>query len=180
MNFFFAVNKTIWVPKKKNQHWFALRTRPTCSHCFFCDSLSANSTVFCKLSWYEHNNLKEGWHITLEFWNLAMGVFGRGAVSRISIRSIHLRNTTNFVVPENYKPNRSLLKQLPWKAGLDIWWKSLSPNRLSDLQKDLVEFMLPSHLQENQRIIKEFKKNNYRRQGQLYQWGRVQDYKQQR
>ncbi|KAL1578003.1 AB hydrolase-1 domain-containing protein [Candida albicans] len=87
-----------------------------------------------------------------------MGVFGRGAASRISIRSIHLRNTTNFVVPENYKPNRSLLKQLPWKAGLDIWWKSLSPNRLSDLQKDLVEFMLPSHLQENQRIIKEFKK----------------------
>lgn len=87
-----------------------------------------------------------------------MGVFGRGAVSRISIRSIHLRNTANFVVPENYKPNRLLLKQLPWKAGLDIWWKSLSPNRLSDLQKDLVEFMLPSHLQENQRIIKEFKK----------------------
>ena len=96
-----------------------------------------------------------------------MGVFGRGAVSRISIRSIHLRNTTNFVVPENYKPNRSLLKQLPWKAGLDIWWKSLSPNRLSDLQKDLVEFMLPSFARKpenNQRV-----QNNYRRQGQLYQ-----------
>ena len=109
-----------------------------------------------KVSWCKHKDMEHSNFAIAH--NLAMNRFARGITSRLYIRSIYLRNTTNFVVPENYKPNRSLLKQLPWKAGLDIWWKSLSPNRLSDLQKELVEFMLPSHLQENQRIIKEFKK----------------------
>lgn len=109
-----------------------------------------------KVSWCKHKDMEHSNFAIAH--NLAMNRFARGITSRLYIRSIYLRNTTNFVVPENYKSNRSLLKQLPWKTGLDIWWKSLSPNRLSDLQKELVKFMLPSHLQENQRIIKELKK----------------------
>lgn len=79
-------------------------------------------------------------------------------MKRSFIRFIHVKNTSQFVLPKSYKPNRSLLKELPWKTGLEIWWKSLSPTRLETLQKNLVEFMVPSHLEENSGVITEYKK----------------------
>ncbi|CAI5758689.1 unnamed protein product [Candida verbasci] len=48
-------------------------------------------------------------------------------------------------------------EQLPFKTAFSIWWKSLSKNRLQELQDELVELMVPTGSIENQNIIKENK-----------------------
>ncbi|KAI5958334.1 hypothetical protein KGF57_002690 [Candida theae] len=49
------------------------------------------------------------------------------------------------------------LKSLSFKESLSIWWKSLSPNRLEILQKELVDLMIPT-TKENSHIQKGTKK----------------------
>lgn len=79
-------------------------------------------------------------------------------MNRVFLRFIYVRNTSRFVIPKSYNPNRSLLKQLPWNIGFEVWWKSLSPTRLETLQKELVELMISPNLEENAGITTEYKK----------------------
>ncbi|RLV94090.1 Protein ECM18 [Spathaspora sp. JA1] len=64
---------------------------------------------------------------------------------------------TQFVIPSWYKPNRNIVKKLPFKLACKIWINSLKSNQLESLQSQLVELMLPTTHQENQGIIRQFK-----------------------
>lgn len=48
-----------------------------------------------------------------------------------------------------YKPNSRYVKSLPFRKTVEIWWKSLSSNRLQVLQDRLVELLYSSQLKEN-------------------------------
>ncbi|EGW31541.1 uncharacterized protein SPAPADRAFT_62136 [Spathaspora passalidarum NRRL Y-27907] len=73
-------------------------------------------------------------------------------------RSFSVKNSGKFVIPSWYKPNRTLLKKLPLRPAFQIWLNSFKPKRLEHLQKDLVDLMLPETHEENQGIVREFKR----------------------
>ncbi|WLF78283.1 hypothetical protein PVL30_002017 [Lodderomyces elongisporus] len=75
---------------------------------------------------------------------------------RIIVRQFSLKtNGSNFHLPKDYKPNK-VIKTLPLSRCAEIWWKSLSKNRTSELQKELVDLMIPN-TDENAGIIKDHK-----------------------
>lgn len=61
-------------------------------------------------------------------------------------------NKTQFRLPGSYKPNKDVIHKLPFVTCLKIWFKSLQPNRLRDLQGELLDYMISSDLQENANI----------------------------
>lgn len=56
-----------------------------------------------------------------------------------------------FKVPNNYVPAKPI-KQLSFKHLFQIWYKSLSSNRLKELQDELLKLMVNPNLKENQQI----------------------------
>lgn len=63
-----------------------------------------------------------------------------------------------FQLPKNYKPNSRVVKRLPFAQRVEIWWNSLSPNRLEQLQHRLVELLFPSTLEENAGVSRIFQR----------------------
>lgn len=76
--------------------------------------------------------------------------------SPISNRQVVIRRFFNL--PPGYKPNIRHVRQLPFSKRLDIWWKSLLPNRLQVLQDRLVELLLPSNAPENGGVTRQLVK----------------------
>lgn len=74
-----------------------------------------------------------------------------------AVRWFSLKNTSKYVLPNGYQPQTSIIKSIPFKESLSIWWRSLSPNRLEILQKALVELMVPN-IDANSHIEKGAKK----------------------
>lgn len=87
------------------------------------------------------------------------------------IRSISFKNTTGYVVPQTYKPNRTLIQKLPFKYACKVWLRSLKPNRLEEVQSELVELMIPTKHPENKDIIREFKQVKISRDDHLNEVG---------
>ncbi|KAK6455230.1 Alpha/Beta hydrolase protein [Scheffersomyces xylosifermentans] len=65
---------------------------------------------------------------------------------------------TPFVLPPDFKETRSIVKSIPFSQCYKIWRRSIRPNRLKELQDELVELMLPSDLEENSGINRQSKK----------------------
>ncbi|CUM49874.1 unnamed protein product [Debaryomyces fabryi] len=61
----------------------------------------------------------------------------------------------SFQVPKSYVPSQ-LIRNIPFKQALSIWYQSLKPGRLQILQDELTELMLPTEM--NSHLIKENKK----------------------
>lgn len=79
---------------------------------------------------------------------------------RLGIRQRHLGrfHVRNFQLPANYKPNGRFVNKLPFGKLLNIWWKSLRPGRLEELQQALLEHHFPLDKAENKGIKREAKK----------------------
>lgn len=63
-----------------------------------------------------------------------------------------------FQIPSNYKPNSRVVKRLPFLQLFNIWWNSLKPGRLEQLQIQLVNLLFPGNLQENAGVTRIFRK----------------------
>ncbi|KAG5421471.1 hypothetical protein I9W82_000562 [Candida metapsilosis] len=74
-----------------------------------------------------------------------------------AVRWFSLKNASKFTLPNGYVPHKSVIKSVPFKESLSIWWQSLSRNRLKILQNDLVELMVPN-IEANSHIKKGVKK----------------------
>lgn len=74
------------------------------------------------------------------------------------IRRLSFSPKTCFQLPPNYKPNLRHVKKIPFSKAWEIWWKSLHPGRLEDLQRQLVNLLLPQSLEENAGVVYEAKR----------------------
>ncbi|CUM63409.1 uncharacterized protein PRCAT00000984001 [Priceomyces carsonii] len=54
-----------------------------------------------------------------------------------------------FHLPSGYKPNTEPIKKLPVAQCLKVWLMSLKPNRLEEIQDELVHLMYPLHAKDN-------------------------------
>lgn len=63
-----------------------------------------------------------------------------------------------FQLPATYKSNSRVVKKLPFLEAASIWWNSLRPGRLEQLQIQLVNLLFPGHLDENAGVTRMFRK----------------------
>lgn len=63
-----------------------------------------------------------------------------------------------FQLPADYKSNSRVVKKLPFLKAFNIWWNSLKPGRLEQLQIQLVNLLFPSNSAENAGVTRVFRK----------------------
>lgn len=63
-----------------------------------------------------------------------------------------------FQLPSNYKPNGRFVNTLPFTKLVNIWWNSLRPGRLEQLQQELLDHHFLLEKKENQGVKREAKK----------------------
>lgn len=63
-----------------------------------------------------------------------------------------------FQLPASYRPNLRLVQKIPFSVAWKIWWNSLRPNQLLDLQKRLVDHHFPPDLDENSGVRREHRR----------------------
>lgn len=68
------------------------------------------------------------------------------------------RQIRHFQLPSSYKPNGRFVGKLPFGQLLNIWWKSLRPGRLEELQQALLDHHFPLTREENKGIKRESRK----------------------
>lgn len=77
------------------------------------------------------------------------------------LRQYRLLGTSSralFQLPPNYKPNLRLVQKIPLSLAWRIWWNSLKPGRLLELQQKLVDLHFSPSLQENSGVVRENRK----------------------
>lgn len=63
-----------------------------------------------------------------------------------------------FQLPPTYKPNGRFVGKLPFGKLLNIWWNSLRPGRLEELQQALLDHHFPLKKKENEGVKRETSK----------------------
>ncbi|ABN64933.2 predicted protein [Scheffersomyces stipitis CBS 6054] len=70
-----------------------------------------------------------------------------------------------FTVPDDYKETHLNISAIPLSTCLKIWKRSLKPQRLNQLQHELVELMYPSNSEENKDVHREYKQVKIDKEG---------------
>lgn len=83
------------------------------------------------------------------------------------LRPLHTSARRLFQLPPTYKPNSRVVKELPFSQRVHIWWNSLHPRRLEQLQHQLVELLFPTDSEENRNVKRTFQRVPIDQQGNV-------------
>lgn len=70
---------------------------------------------------------------------------------------LRLGGHRSFTLPPTYKPNSRVVPELSLARRFEIWWKSLQPGRLRELQRLLVEKLFSPDNEENRNVSVAYK-----------------------